>query len=383
MVDKITEAIDCKKYSAGIFIDLSKAFDTLDHQILLNKLQFYGIRGITLSWFKSYLDSRMQYVEYNGSKSPHLRITCGVPQGSILGPILFLLYINDLCNAVEILHLILFADDTNAFVSHNEVSELNFIINTELNNLNKWFTANKLSVNIKKSCFMLFTGKRKIDSNSFKILLNGTELTRVESTKFLGIVIDEKLSWSQHIDLVINKIAKSAGLIGKLKHTLPRHALITLHNSLILPYINYCTMIWAANSLFRLKRIVVIQNRVIRIISGTDRFAHAPPLLKKYSILTVDDIYTLQVAQFMYKSINHLLPVIFDQYFTPNATVHLHYTRHSKDLHLFSVATKLRQSSIRFAGTKIWNSLTEELISAVTLTSFTKNLKRTLLDKYT
>ena len=161
MVDKISEAIDNKYYSLGIFIDLSKAFDTLNHDIMLGKLEYYGIRGQALFWFKSYLQNRSQYVTYNGCESPHLPISCGVPQGSILEPILFLIYINDIINVSELLHSILFADDTNLFAFHRDLNSLVDLINKELKVLSLWFKVNKLSLNVDKTVFMVFTSNQK------------------------------------------------------------------------------------------------------------------------------------------------------------------------------------------------------------------------------
>src|SRR6218665_3900001 len=148
--DLITEAIDTKKFAIGIFLDLAKAFDKVDHKILLKKLEFYGIRGTPLLWFKSYLTDRSQHVNYNGILSSFRPITSGVPQGSNLGPLLFLIYINDLPNAAKSLKLVLFADDTNAFYSHESLSELNKIINSDLKLLDEWFRTNCLSLNAKK-----------------------------------------------------------------------------------------------------------------------------------------------------------------------------------------------------------------------------------------
>ena len=207
LVDKISSNIDNKKHSIGIFLDLSKAFDTIDHQILLRKLQCYGIRGIACDWFKSYLENRVQYVSYNTKDSDFMKITCGVPQGSILGPLLFILYINDIVKVSTVLNPVLFADDTSLFHAHTDFDTLIEEINEELQKITTWFHTNKLSLNIKKSNFIIFSSKgKKYNTDNLKININGNEIKQVNFTKFLGIYIDEHLSWAQHIDYLSKKL---------------------------------------------------------------------------------------------------------------------------------------------------------------------------------
>ena len=163
--DMITKAIDNKKHSLGIFIDLAKAFDTVDHSILIKKLNNYGVRGVPLVWFRNYLDARYQRVRCNGALSESRLITYGVPQGSNLGPLLFLLCINDLTNVSQALKLVLFADDTTAFLEHSSLAELEIQANSELQKLAEWFKANKLSLNVSKTCYMSFTSSKKKGSS--------------------------------------------------------------------------------------------------------------------------------------------------------------------------------------------------------------------------
>jgi hypothetical protein len=180
---------------------------------LLEKLQHYGIRGLALDWIRNYLTDRYQFVEYNGIQSSSNEIKCGVPQGSILGPLFFLLYINDIFNVSSILNFILFADDTNLFLSHNYLSFMMNTINSELLKLSEWFKANKLSINIQKSSYMIFKTRQKRYIPEFSIEINNTKIKRVNEVVFLGVVLDENLSWKRHISHISRKISKSIGII--------------------------------------------------------------------------------------------------------------------------------------------------------------------------
>ena len=253
--DKITNAIAQKEHVIGIFCDLSKAFDTLNHNILLSKLNHYGIRGQSLSWFRDYLNNRRQYVTFNHHDSDSLLVRCGVPQGSILGPLLFLLYVNDIIKTSSTLSFVLFADDTNIFYSHKDINSLNNTINREINKVSNWFKANKLSLNTKKTHFMYFRHHSHNINTPIYINIDGTPLEQKNNSKFLGVIIDESLTWNQHIHHVTMCVSKSIGIISKLKFILPHKTLFLLYNSLVLPYIIYCNAVWANCSSFKLNSI--------------------------------------------------------------------------------------------------------------------------------
>ena len=281
-------------------IDNNQAFDTVNHEILTKKLEHYGIRGVCLEWLKDYLKGRRQCVSFNGQVSVMLDIKCVVPQGSILGPLLFLLYVNDISNTTSLLQFIMFADDTNVFMSCNSTVDLVSKINTELEKVDKWFKANKLSLNLDKTNYILFSSKRKnapMHDYKLAIKIDKQNITRVASSKFLGVHIDELLSWKVHITQISKKMAKNTGIISRIRHLLPRHTLIHLYYSLIYPYISYCNIIWASTYRTRLVCLTNLQKRVMRIICN----APTKSLFLTLGILPFESINKLQVGLFMYK----------------------------------------------------------------------------------
>jgi hypothetical protein len=204
--DRIVHALNNKQWCIGIFLDLSKAFDTLDHSLLLSKLSHYGIRGTSLTWFKSYLQDRWQYVSYENCSSIYKLMVCGVPQGSILGPLLFIVYLNDLDKVNGNYQMLCFADDTNMLHVGADLNLLIPEINSSLKKINDWFSFNKLSLNISKTNFMIFHSSRKKIPGTIPIIeIDNQPLNRVESCKFLGVYIDQNLSWKVHLRVKTKK----------------------------------------------------------------------------------------------------------------------------------------------------------------------------------
>ncbi len=197
------------------FLDFSKAFDTINYEILTRKLQHYGIRGILLEWFVSYLADQSQYVQYNKQTSSRRKISYGVPQRSILGPLLFLIYINDLSQVSDKPFAVLYADDSNMFITGKNILELAKSMNAELQKVSQWLKTNKLSLNIPKTHYMVFSNIRKKVKLDIKI--GGDTINQEHSTKFLGIIIDDDLSWKSHVKQVTTKVAKGMGIIIKAK----------------------------------------------------------------------------------------------------------------------------------------------------------------------
>ena len=199
LTQHVANRIESKNFTLGVFIDLSKAFDSLDHNILLNKLFHYGVRGIALEWCRSYLTGSHPYVRVIETDSTPIETTKGVPQGSILGPLFFNIFLNDITNASTDLKYILYADDTTLLHSNNNINVLVSKMNTELDKVANWFLANRLIINVKKTCSILFGPKILTNKITFDLFINNIIINRVPSTKFLGVMISSNLSWLEHI----------------------------------------------------------------------------------------------------------------------------------------------------------------------------------------
>jgi len=384
-LDKVTEAIDKKLFVIGIYIDLQKAFDTVNHNILLKKLKFYGIRGKSFEWFQDYLHNRTQYTNFKNNISDCKPVTCGVPQGSILGPLLFILYINDLCNCSEILNFILFADDTNSLYINDTFAELIRIVNIELAHLHTWFLANKLTLNVDKCNYMIFGSKIK-DCESPDISINNIKLNRVTSTKFLGIYIDDKLTWNVHISELSKTVARKLGIMNKAKSCLPKKLLLTLYHSLIYPHLSYGIVVWGSVSEQKLNSLFVKQKRAVRIITSSKYNTPSSPLFLELNILKLSDIYKLQVLQIVYKFTNKLYStsvVDFFSCFNFTSVLKYHNTRCTTlNLNKSIARTEVRNLTIAFAGPRLWNQLDEVVKTLPSISSFKNGFIKWCVARY-
>jgi hypothetical protein len=338
-VNFIGNALNENKYALGVFFDLKKAFDVCSHNILITKLQYLGINGRTLQWFASYLAGRKQCVDIGGVLSDENDIMISILQGSILGPILFLCYINDLFKATNLFTL-MFADDTFCLKSSHNLPELIREVNCEINKIAVWFRANKLAVNISKTKYIMFrTRGKKIENNvpdlvyndnepniqndpSLKIKLeryhNGHESNTCRAYKLLGIYLDEYLSLDFHTNYLSNKLARSLYCIRQVKNTLPKSALKTLYYALIHSHLTYCPIILSCINTKNKNCITKVQKKAIRIITKSNYNEHTGPLFNELKILTYDKIITQAKLQFMHAIEYSYAPESFSNIWTKN-----------------------------------------------------------------
>ena len=389
IIEKIKEKLDKRTFSCGVFIDLEKAFDTVNHKILIQKLEFYGIRGVASQWFLSYLTNRQQRVKFNGIKSSFKNITCGVPQGSILGPLLFLIYINDMKNSTKNSILHHFADDTNLLCSDTDEKILRKKLNEDLRLIYNWLCANRLSLNVDKTEFVVFRPPRSDSTNRFTLKLNGTTLYESPKIKYLGLILDKKLSWKHHIFELRKKLSRAVGILYKMRAlNTPQNVLMSLYYSLFHSHLSYGICLYGLADSQYTSKITLIQKKAVRIISNARFNAHTEPLFKKLGILTFSNTLKSQLSLFMWQYDHGELPFCFNNYFKRVNSIHSHNTRaaSSKKLseNILVNTTSYGKNMLKFIGPKIFNEIvTLDFYDRCShVAGFKSNLKKYLLDSY-
>lgn len=285
-----------KNVVLGIFIDFTKAFDFINHELLIQKLHIYGIRGHTALLIKSYLDNRCQYVNIGGNVSNIKPIKSGVPQGSILGPLLFNIYINDIINIAPQAKFIIYADDTSIFLSTRNCNDIIPIANDVMRRLEAWSSSNNLLVNKNKTKAILFSPKNQNISLSSDIVLYSSPIEIVNTFKTLGVLFSNHMSWSQHIDYIISKLAGVIGMLYRHRLILPQSVKLLLYNTLFVSHLNYCHLIWGTTTKTNLYRIFLLQKRAIRLVCSVPHDFHTDLIFANLGIMKIHEYYKYRLA---------------------------------------------------------------------------------------
>ena len=371
LLNNIVNTLENKEYGVCILLDFAKAFDTVNHEILLKKLEHYGIRGVAQQWLKSYLSNRMQCTEVGDTQSELEIIRWGVPQGSVLGPLLFLIYINDIVNSSNIFKFILFADDTSLYYSCKNVQTIEVIINQELAKISEWLSANRLSLNVGKSKLLYFTNNDRKILKDIHIKINDQILAEVPDAKYLGVYIDNKLQWNTHINNIKLRLSKGASILAKIRHYVPKPVLRSLYFTFINSHIDYNLLNWGIAPLANLEIISRKTRKAIRLISFKPFDEEPIPLFKQHSILPLEETLLLKQAKFMWKLQNELLPPSLSSNFKLNNRNQLALSYNRLDL---------SSKHIIYSGPRLWNSIPTDLQNKLTPKSFSKSMKEFLLE---
>ena len=377
-IKNVLDALDANKYIISVFLDLTKAFDCVCHEILLKKLRHYGINGSLYHWIQSYLRNRKQYVMFNGKRSTEKTVNIGVPQGSILGPLLFLIYINDLNQALLSGDLSLFADDANYYKCGSDYNQLIESVNNNLKQLSKWFIANKLSLNYIKSEAMIFC-RKTLYFPLQPVVIDDRPLSYSYSFKFLGLILDFKLNWKKHIQHVRSKLSSACGIIYQLRNNISMSISKTIYYSIAYPYLNYCCVVWSSAHNTHFQSLFSTQKRLIRIITKSGRRSESSKLFKQLKLLKLNDILEVNTLLFVYKSINNLIrsPIEFNE-----REVGPYNLRLRPPIQVPNHTSKQSERFVHIKGAKIWNDTPEYIRSSRTIYSFKKNIKKARIDSY-
>ena len=372
-------SLDSNNCVLSVFCDFSKAFDSVNLSILLHKLYHYGIRGFCHDWFKTYLTDRKQYVSISNSKSSYLEISHGVPQGSVLGPLLFLLFINDMPNSSNILNFTLFADDSTLSykLDPRNVARSLEILNNELSKVYKWLLLNKLKINIDKTNYIIFSYRRRIDLEG--VTMGDGVVSRVSSIKFLGVIIDENLNFGNHIEFIKSKVSKSVGVLNKVKYFLPKSILLMLYVSLIEPYLRYCIEVWGSASFCYLGGLLKTQKSAIRIVNNLPFDAHTALHFVESEILTISNLYKYHILLLTYKAVHFRNDELLFNCGVTHSQIHTHLTRNAENLLLPRFNMSKSQKCISYAGPKLYNDIPSNIKNSISFTIFKKKLFKELV----
>ena len=384
IIDGIKNDINNGDVTIGTYLDLKKAFDTVNHPILLEKLDHYGIRGMALKFFESYLSNRNQSVCCNNTSSSITTIEYGVPQGSVLGPLLFIIYVNDIVNAVKDIKIRLFADDTALFIHGKDVEMIYNKMKDALIRLRDWFESNRLTLHLDKTCYSIFHGPRKKIPRMYdNMSIDGHVIHREHKVKYLGLIIDETLSWKDHVDYVITSLSKFYGIFNKIKHFVPKKYKLTNYKAYVSSKISYGIEIYGSLGVTLSKRLQIVSNKLLKILFCMSPFHSTNQLHKELDILQVKDACRTSLLKFVFQCLYHTPLAMFKEYYQKRRNLHDRNLRDQHIVHVPEGYSALALSSTKIHGAKLWNELPLEIRKLDDISCFKKALQRHFMESYT
>ena len=355
--DEIRKNADAGRLTGALFIDLRKAFDTVPHEELISKLKRFGLGEDSINWFTSYLSDRFQVVALDNEMSDPLAVLNGVPQGSILGPVLFTLYINDLPNCINLCKTMMYADDTVIFFSAAQMMEIEIQLNMELNNLSEWLSGNKLILNLKKTEFMVFGTHQRLrrqNTDEADITLGGESVKHCDSFKYLGVILDPSLSFNLHIDYIKKKVSKTLGMFSRIRSSLTTEASNRLYKSMILPILDYCSTVFHGCGKGNEEELERLQRRGGRIVLNTAHLSNEQLGDLGWDLLKLRR--EKRIVKLVKKCMDGEAPSYFSDYFQKTTSdVHNHNTRNKDKFYIDKVKLESTKRAFFYKGKIIYN----------------------------
>jgi ribonuclease P/MRP protein subunit RPP40 len=349
-------------YYILVFLDFQRAFETIDRENLLRKLEMYGIGAKALLWFKSYLSDRSQIVKINGVTSEPLENDLGVPQGAVLGPILFILYINDLKDVLQHCKIKLFADDTLIYICSKDIKEATSKLNNDLNCLFNKINHDKLKINVKKTKLMIISNKKFFNKNEIHIKINNELIKLEHEIKYLGVILDDKLNLNENLNYVIRKMAKKVNVLYRTADKLNKEQKLQIYKTTIEPHINYCSSVLFLSNETEMNRLQKDQNKCMRCILKTNRFGPSNILLSSLGLLNCKQQIIMNTLVSIYKIVHNLWPMYLSNKIKHNRDNSRKNTLRSRDNLQTNTALKgYTQNSLFYKGINMYNKLPIEI----------------------
>lgn len=368
-----------------VFLDFKRAFETVDRSSLLEKLNRIGVRGTALKWFGSYLEDRSQLVKFRNVFSTKRKSKYGVPQGTVLGPVLFNIYINDIVKCAKRCDISLFADDTVLYIAGKSIYELVKIMNEELSDVFSWLCDNNMCLNVNKSKAMVLGSNyalNAMDYTGYKVVINSTEIERVDSCKYLGVVVDKNLNFKKHVDYMCSKIARKVYLLGRIGKNMTIYAKLLLYKSLVGPHFGYCSAILIGISRNERQKLQKLQNKAMRIILKCDRYTPIRVMLDTLGLMNIEQFIIYSAVMFVFRMRINTLPQYLTDKLMVVQSVHEHNTRSINNYYIENFKRSQTAKTVFVGGLRLFNDLPQQLRDCSGVSSFKCNVIHYIINNF-